>query len=111
PEYTCIVLIRTRPHALLHFGGQLAAPVFKEIATKLFAQYVQRKTAVQLSLTADSAAYSYAGYGRDLKDLLTTFHVAHADSAATDWNMVYSYPGRTVIRDQNITEKLMPDVH
>ncbi|HEX2607374.1 MAG TPA: penicillin-binding protein 2, partial [Flavisolibacter sp.] len=30
PEYTCIVLIKTRPHAALHFGGQLAAPVFKE---------------------------------------------------------------------------------
>ncbi len=37
PEYTCIVVIKTRPHAPFHYGGQLAAPVFKEVATKLYA--------------------------------------------------------------------------
>ena len=45
PQYTCIVVIRTKPHAALHYGGQLAAPVFREIATKLYAMYVEKKTA------------------------------------------------------------------
>ena len=43
PQYTCIVVIRTKPHAASHFGGTLAAPVFREIATKLYAMYVEKK--------------------------------------------------------------------
>ena len=43
PQYTCIVVIRTKPHAAAHFGGLLAAPVFREIATKLYAMYVEKK--------------------------------------------------------------------
>ena len=35
PQYTCIVVIKTKPHAPIHFGGKLAAPVFKEIATRV----------------------------------------------------------------------------
>ena len=35
PQYTCIVVIRSKPHAAVHFGGSLAGPVFREIATKL----------------------------------------------------------------------------
>ena len=43
PQYSCIVVIRTKPHAAIHYGGSLAGPVFKEIATKLYAMYVNRK--------------------------------------------------------------------
>ena len=48
PQYTCIVVIRTKPHAFLHYGGQVAAPVFREIATKLYAMYVEKKDAPNL---------------------------------------------------------------
>jgi cell division protein FtsI (penicillin-binding protein 3) len=34
PQYTCIVVIKTKPHAPLHFGGQLAAPVFREVSDR-----------------------------------------------------------------------------
>jgi cell division protein FtsI (penicillin-binding protein 3) len=48
PEYTCIVVIKTKPHAPLHYGGQLAAPVFKEVANKIYAMYVRKKRLVPL---------------------------------------------------------------
>src|SRR5690606_7532847 len=32
PQYSCIVVVRTRAGSGLYYGGQLAAPVFKEIA-------------------------------------------------------------------------------
>ena len=35
PQYSCIVVIRTKPHPKVHMGGQVSAPVFKEIADKL----------------------------------------------------------------------------
>ncbi|MBD0368867.1 MAG: penicillin-binding protein 2, partial [Flavisolibacter sp.] len=53
PEYTCIVLIRTKAHAPLHYGGQLAAPVFKEIAKKLYAMYVQKKKNTNRAIAPD----------------------------------------------------------
>jgi len=33
PQYTCIVVIRSKPHAAVHYGGSLAGPVFREVAT------------------------------------------------------------------------------
>ena len=62
PQYTCIVVIRTKPHAVLHYGGQVAAPVFREIATKLYAMYVEKKDAPNYATKKDSSAYFYAGY-------------------------------------------------
>src|SRR5690606_14800136 len=44
PQYSCIVVIRTRAGSGLYYGGQLAAPVFKEIATKIYSMYVDRKS-------------------------------------------------------------------
>ena len=57
PEYTCIVLVRTKPHAAIHYGGQLAAPVFKEIANKLYAMYVQKKKKTPVPIVKDSVAH------------------------------------------------------
>lgn len=48
PEYTCIVVVKTKPHAPMHYGGQVAAPVFKEVATRLYAMYVKSKEKVSL---------------------------------------------------------------
>jgi cell division protein FtsI (penicillin-binding protein 3) len=62
PQYTCIVVIRTKPHAAAHYGGLLSAPVFREIATKLYAMYVDQKSASSYALAKDSSAYFYAGY-------------------------------------------------
>ena len=63
PEYTCIVVIKTKPHAAMHYGGQLAAPVFKEVATKLYAMYVQgKKTQLPCSILQTACSLYYAGY-------------------------------------------------
>jgi cell division protein FtsI (penicillin-binding protein 3) len=43
PQYGCIVVIRTKSHAAIHYGGQLAGPVFKEIAMKLQAMHGYRQ--------------------------------------------------------------------
>ncbi len=35
PQYTCIVVIKNKPHAALIYGASVAGPVFKEIADRL----------------------------------------------------------------------------
>lgn len=37
PMYTMIVVIRTRPHSNSYYGGTIAAPVFRMVADKIFA--------------------------------------------------------------------------
>ncbi|MES1216123.1 MAG: penicillin-binding protein [Bacteroidota bacterium] len=91
PQYSCIVVIRTKPHAAAHFGGLLAAPVFREIATKLFAMYVETKKTYQYAVVKDSSAYFYAGNTNDIKKVYGTLKTAYKDSAMkNNWSSVYS---------------------
>lgn len=111
PEYTCVVVIKTKPHAAMHYGGQLAAPVFKEVATKLYAMYVQKKQATINIMAKDSVAHAYAGYSRDVKNVLNTLNVKYNNvSDATPWAKLYSNNGNIVVQQVNIPKKVMPDV-
>ena len=111
PEYTCIVVIRTKPHAWLHYGGQLAAPVFREIATKLYAMYVQRKKATNYTVAKDSSVYYYAGYTKDIKNIFSQLNVSYKDSAAQNfWTNVYANNYTPVIIGTNVQQKIMPNV-
>jgi cell division protein FtsI (penicillin-binding protein 3) len=111
PEYTCIVVIKTRPHAAIHYGGLLAAPVFKEIAVKLYAQYVQGRKSQPFSIIPDSSLYTYAGYTPDVKNVFGTLQVPHSDSAGrSGYSMVYANNYRPVVKQENFAKNTMPDV-
>lgn len=111
PEYTCIVVIKTKPHAVQHFGGLLSAPVFKEIATKLFAMYVEGKKAVPLHMVPDSSLYSYKGYTADVKDVFNGLGVRYSDSVQKDrWSNAYSSDYRPVVKPVAFVKATVPDV-
>jgi cell division protein FtsI (penicillin-binding protein 3) len=109
PEYTCIVIIKTKPHAPLHYGGQLAAPVFKEVATKLFAMYVHQGG--KMETKPDSTAYEFAGYSADMKNVLTTLRIGYRDSAQKNKFSRYQYAyGNASMQPRAVASKVMPDV-
>ena len=111
PEYTCIVVIKTKPHAAIHFGAQLSAPVFKEIATKLYAQYVQGKKTLPLQLVPDSSLYRYAGYTPDIKNVFSTLNVNPIDSSdKNSWSWIYSNNYKPVVKAEPVSKNTMPDV-
>jgi cell division protein FtsI (penicillin-binding protein 3) len=111
PQYSCIVVIRTRPHAALHYGGQLAAPVFREVATKLYAMYVNTKTPVMYATRTDSSAYFYAGNTKDIRQVYTTLKMSYVDSAAQgEWSNVHAANYKPVIKANKIAGKVMPNV-
>jgi cell division protein FtsI (penicillin-binding protein 3) len=111
PQYTCIVVIRTKPHAFLHYGGQVAAPVFREIATKLYAMYVEKKNATNYAIVKDSSAYFYAGYAKDVKDVLSRLSVKYRDSAMqNNWARVYAQDAMPVVKGTAVATKTMPNV-
>jgi cell division protein FtsI (penicillin-binding protein 3) len=111
PQYSCIVVIRTKPHAALHYGGQLSAPVFREIATKLYAMYVQKKDPSLYAVAKDSSAYFYAGNTSDVKNVYSTLNVSYTDSVSRDeWSHVYASDFQPVITSNKVKPKVMPNV-
>ncbi|MDB5251168.1 MAG: peptidoglycan glycosyltransferase [Flaviaesturariibacter sp.] len=110
PEYTCIVVIKTQAHAPLHFGGQLAAPVFREVANKLYAMYVQKKTAAPLMLAADSLPRAYAGYTPDVANVLSDLDVRFKAPSAAGWGQLATVNGSAVISALPVLRKQVPDV-
>lgn len=112
PEYTCIVVIKTKPHALLHYGGQLAAPVFKEIVTGVYAQYVKGKKYGGIHVAPDSTDYNYAGATEDVQQVMKTLQMAYVDSTdkSASLSEVHSYNYSTIAKTLTDAKNVMPDV-
>lgn len=112
PEYSCIVVIRTRPHAPIHYGGQLAAPVFKEIATEIYAMYVQKKQIRPIKIAPDSVDYRFAGYKEDVQQVLSQVQARVADSGKGEspWTAVNASTNRSVAYAISDSKNEMPDV-
>ncbi|MCG2616484.1 transpeptidase family protein [Terrimonas sp. NA20] len=111
PQYTCIVVIRSKPHAAIHYGGSLSGPVFKEIATKLYSSYVNKKDPVQWNPKKDSAAFFYAGNTEDIRTVYKTLNMSYTDSAAQgNWSSVYAANYRPVVKSAGIKQQVMPNV-
>ena len=111
PEYTCIVIVKTKPRALYHYGGQVAAPVFKEVATKLYAMYVQKKQNTRLQLDKDSVQRAYAAYTQDVKSVLRALDAEYKDAAGTNtWSVVSTDYSQPVVKAAAMAKKQIPDV-
>ncbi|MEI9807805.1 MAG: penicillin-binding protein [Bacteroidota bacterium] len=111
PQYSCIVVIRSKPHAAVHYGGSLAGPVFREVATKIYAMYVEKKDPAMYAIKTDSAAYFYAGNTTDIKNVYKTLNVSYADSVQqSDWSNVYANNYQPVITENKIRRQTMPNV-
>ncbi len=112
PQYTCIVVIKTKPNAPLHFGGQLAAPVFKEIADRLYTMYVRQDNTTQYATATknDSIPYSYKGMRTDIKNVLNTLGLHYTDSgnASNQYAKIYKTIDEPVIADDAMSYKQMP---
>lgn len=111
PQYTCIVVIRTKPHAASHYGGTLAAPVFKEIATKLYSMYVENKNASLYAAKKDSASFFYSGYTSDIMNVFKTMNMSYKDSSSnSNWTSVYAANYQPVMKQATVRKQVMPNV-
>jgi len=112
PQYTCIVVIKTKAHAPLHYGGQLAAPVFKEISDRLYSMFVKTNMQYATATQNDSINYAYAGSMKDVKEIMQTVGVRYQDSSAkkTQYAIITKGDAVPVVRTQNINNKTMPQL-
>jgi cell division protein FtsI (penicillin-binding protein 3) len=66
PLYTCVVVIKNRPKAKYYMGGEIAAPVFKEIADKLVLRTKGNFTNSTIKINADSLVHNYKVSSADI---------------------------------------------
>lgn len=111
PRYSCIVVIRNKPFAKKYYGGAVAAPVFKEVADKLFSLEAADDRKQNFVPVADSSYFLYAGLGADMSMIMNTIGMSYRDSStAQEYKTVSSVKHERVMRAKNIGGNTMPDV-
>jgi cell division protein FtsI (penicillin-binding protein 3) len=111
PQYSCIVLVRTKPRSAQHYGGQVAAPVFREIATKIYSMYVDRKTPKAYEGISDSTAYFYSGNTTAIRNVFDILNIHFIDSIQqSNWISVYAENTTPVLKNNVVKNHLMPNV-
>ncbi|HVM89414.1 MAG TPA: penicillin-binding protein [Puia sp.] len=112
PQYSCIVVVRTKAHPKFHMGGEVAAPVFREISDKLYAMNAEHNsTLVEAGIKKDSTDFYYAGSSGEIKKIMHVLDVNYEDSSSgNDWARLYGSNNQTVLNKEPINKQLMPDV-
>jgi cell division protein FtsI (penicillin-binding protein 3) len=116
PRYTCIVVIKNKPHAKKYLGALVAGPVFREVADKLMSMEVLSPDSIQLGsyislLRKDSTSYYYSGSTDGIKNVLTTLQMPYADSSRNrKWSGVYREMNQPVVKQKTEDPKQVPDV-
>jgi cell division protein FtsI (penicillin-binding protein 3) len=109
PQYTCVVAIKNKAHAVLFYGASVAGPVFKEIADRLVTLNVSQQDSLQYAgIKPDNSNYSYAGFQNDIKSILSTINIAYKDSAKTELAKMYKQQDQPVLTSIAVSNKYMP---
>lgn len=108
PQYTIVVVIRNKAHAAHFYGGEVAGPVFREVADRIFSANIQRS--MNASQVADSALFSFRGTAVSLKRINGLIKIKGRDSSrGKELAEVYTTGGyKTVVKDIDAAPNTMP---
>ena len=112
PQYTCIVVIKNKPHAKVYFGAAVAGTVFKEISDRLYSTYVKgNNSPVLKQLKNDSAMLQYAGYKKDISRVLATLKMNLRDSSNNaSWANIYGDQKNMIAYSKKVADNTMPEL-
>lgn len=111
PRYSCIVVIKNKPHAAKYFGGAVAAPVFREIADKLYAESADQQQVFAVRAATDSNRYRWPGNGPEIKRILDAMNVNYKDSVASGtWAVMSNNNYMPVVKELSMGKQTVPDV-
>mgnify|MGYP003886112315 CR=1 FL=1 len=111
PQYSCIVVIRNKPHALRYYGGVVAGPVFREVADKIYALKIEEMNSVRAKWKKDSSVYRNPGYKKEIEDVLRQLSIEHAAKAGeNEWALVGTEKGKVYLNEIQVPKDSVPDV-
>ncbi len=113
PQYTILVVIVNKPHVVNHFGASVAGPVFKEIADRLYTNYVKQANYVNANKNIDSIGnFSYTSARQDVKQLATDLKLGYTDvgTVTDEWLNVSLNKGKLNLSTKPVSIKTMPQL-
>jgi cell division protein FtsI (penicillin-binding protein 3) len=111
PQYTCVVVIRNKPNALIHVGASVAGPVFREIADRLYTMYVRQPAQMQYTQTTknDSLNYNYTATRFDINQLMHDMNITYTTDASNgEWATISKSGDRPFVNNEVVADKSMP---
>ena len=113
PKYSCIVVI-DNPKGYQQYGSDVAAPVFKEVADKIYAQDLDLQEPIKTQVLANTGVYPVirGGLYDDLKFLCNALQIPnHTSTNANDDWVQANVENKTVVwYDRKIVAGIVPDV-
>ncbi|MCA1757836.1 MAG: transpeptidase family protein [Bacteroidales bacterium] len=108
PVYSCIVVVNA-PSNWVYYGNQVAGPVFKEIADKVYATSFYNDYPHPDSIVPVAPSLLRGETG-DVVTLLASLGIPSENEAGTDWVVPVRDSGKVLLRDYTLIENLVPDV-
>lgn len=102
PKYSIAVVVQNGHESRLAYGGAVAAPVFREVADKIYASSLSYHPFYAIKPAVDSAAYNYVGLKNDINKILSVLKIPFLDSAVAGyWRSLNIYDNKVVLNAVN----------
>ena len=109
PQYTCIVVVKNKPHAVKYLGADVAGTVFKEISDRMYPTRVRNASStLYASMKNDSVYFNYVGLKKEVAELLKHFQLKYNDIPSSMWVSMKVNRGVASISGESIDKGTMP---
>jgi len=111
PRYSCIVVI-DEPKGYRQYGADVAAPVFKEIADKLYVMDIEMHSDFSAGLQKKAGIFPVirAGYKDDLKIICDALNIGNIEKEDAAWVKTGIKADSIVWKSHDMHWSLVPDV-
>ncbi len=111
PKYSCIVMIKNKPHAIRYHGVEIASPVFQDIANKLFTVDSDLYSSFRQRKQVDSSKIESNGSSKDFKKIAASLNSRlNQDKSKGDWSKMRIDKKEFVGSTWNVKYEVMPDL-
>ncbi len=113
PKYSCIVVINhPREHGF--YGGDVAGPVFRQIADRCFSTQADLHKPLNLHpkpiLAQNKLPEFNAGYRDDMKGVLSSLNIPNSGEPATGWTVLRIENDSVMLKLRTVPEETVPSV-
>lgn len=109
PQYSCIVVVHN-PKGAGYTGGVVAAPVFKEIADKVFATHIEPLETKPTEILIASVPIVRQGAVEDLREIYRVFDKKLIENSQSPWAVTRVNGDTIKLNQKELIENLVPDV-
>ncbi len=113
PVYSCIVVI-TEPRENGFYGGEVAGPIFREIADKCYEikpEFHRAMNEYRKPVLVKNKLPSFdAGEKEDIEEALAYVNLRYENNAETDWTIIRAETDTLSLDNRTISEKVVPNV-